>query len=70
MERSGRRNRSLDLDKPVGFAEMFIPHKDFFCKLANSVLDFRFEGHPTGTTTFRAFCRETLVKLSYRKYVP
>ena len=33
------------------------------------VPDSRFVGHPNDTTSFADFCRETLVKLGYRKYV-
>ena len=34
------------------------------------VPDSRFVGHPNNTTGFADSCRETLVKLGHRKYVP
>jgi len=44
------------------------PKYNPLCNPMDRVPDSIFVGHAIATVTFTNFCRETLVKLSYRKY--
>ena len=46
------------------------PKYNPLCNPMDRVPDSIFVGHAIATVTFTNFCRETLVKLSYRKYDP
>src|SRR5258706_3956586 len=46
------------------------PTRKPLSSLTERVPDSIFVGHTNHTAIFLSFCRETLVKLGYRKYVP